>query len=63
MIHLELELAEVNGVLSALGKFPFEQVADLVAKIRDQAIPQVPEEAEEEEDAGELLEELDETEE
>jgi hypothetical protein len=61
MIHLELELAEVNGVLSALGKFPFEQVADLVAKIRDQAIPQVPEEAEE--DAGELLEELDETEE
>jgi len=61
MIHLELELAEVNGVLSALGKFPFEQVADLVAKIRDQAIPQVPEE--EEEDAGELLEELDETEE
>ena len=61
MIHLELELAEVNGVLSALGKFPFEQVADLVAKIRDQAIPQVPEE--EEGDAGELLEELDETEE
>jgi len=61
MIHLELELAEVNGVLSALGKFPFEQVADLVAKIRDQAIPQVPEEPEE--DAGELLEELDETEE
>ncbi len=61
MIHLELELAEVNGVLSALGKFPFEQVADLVAKIRDQAIPQVPEE--EEEDAGELLEELDETQE
>lgn len=62
MIHLELELAEVNGILSALGKFPFEQVADLVEKIRDQAIPQVPEE-EEEEDAGELLEELDETEE
>jgi hypothetical protein len=61
MIHLELELAEVNGVLSALGKFPFEQVADLVAKIRDQAIPQVPEE--EEGDAGELLEELDETQE
>ena len=61
MIHLELELAEVNGVLSALGKFQFEQVADLVAKIRDQAIPQVPEEPEE--DAGELLEELDETEE
>ena len=61
MIHLELELAEVNGVLSTLGKFPFEQVADLVAKIRDQAIPQVPEEPEE--DAGELLEELDETQE
>jgi len=42
MIHLELELADVNNILGALSKFPFEQVAELIGKIRDQAIPQVP---------------------
>jgi len=42
MIHLELEIADVNNILGALSKFPFEQVADLIGKIRDQAIPQVP---------------------
>ena len=41
MITLELELAEVNGVLSALGQIPFAQVAGLVAKIQEQALPQV----------------------
>ena len=41
MITLELELAEVNGVLSALGQLPFVKVADLVAKIQAQASPQV----------------------
>jgi hypothetical protein len=41
MITLELELAEVNGVLSALGQMPFAQVAGLVAKIQEQASPQV----------------------
>ena len=41
MITLELELAEVNGVLAALGQMPFAQVADLVSKIQGQASPQV----------------------
>ena len=41
MITLELELDEVNGVLSALGQLPFVKVADLVAKIQAQAAPQV----------------------
>jgi len=41
MITLELELDEVNGILSALGRMPFAQVADLVAKIQGQASPQV----------------------
>ena len=41
MITLELELDEVNGVLSALGQMPFAQVAGLVAKIQEQASPQV----------------------
>jgi hypothetical protein len=46
-MKLELEIAEVNNILAALSKFPFEQVAELIAKIREQAIPQVPaEEAE-----------------
>ena len=41
MIKLELELGEVNGILSALERMPFAQVADLVAKIQGQASPQV----------------------
>jgi hypothetical protein len=41
MITLELELDEVNVVLSALGQMPFVQVAGLVAKIQEQASPQV----------------------
>ena len=41
MITLELELDEVNGILSALGRMPFAQVAALVAKIQGQASPQV----------------------
>ncbi len=41
MIKLELELAEVNGILSALGQMPFVQVQALIAKIQGQAAPQV----------------------
>jgi len=41
MITLELELAEVNGVLSALAQIPFAQVAGLISKIQRQASPQV----------------------
>jgi hypothetical protein len=41
MINLELELAEVNGILQALGNMPFAQVALLIQKIQLQAQPQV----------------------
>ena len=41
MIKLELELAEVNGILNALGQMPFVQVQALIAKIQSQAQSQV----------------------
>jgi len=41
MIKLELEVAEVNGILTALGQLPFVQVQALIVKIQGQAAPQV----------------------
>lgn len=41
-IKLTLPLGAVNIVMAALGKAPYEQVADVVQSIREQAIPQVP---------------------
>lgn len=41
-ISLTLPLGAVNMILSALAKAPYEQVADLVQAIREQAIPQIP---------------------
>ena len=41
MIKLELEIAEVNGILNALGQMPFVQVQALIAKTQGQAAPQV----------------------
>lgn len=41
-IKLELHLDEVNVVLQALGNLPYAQIAGLVEKIKEQAIPQVP---------------------
>lgn len=41
-IKLELPLSAVNVIMASLGKQPFEQVADLVQAIREQAIPQLP---------------------
>jgi hypothetical protein len=41
MIKLELEIAEVNGILNALGQMPFVQVQALIVKIQGQAAPQV----------------------
>jgi hypothetical protein len=41
MITLELEIAEVNSILNALGNMPFIQVQALIAKIQGQAAPQV----------------------
>jgi hypothetical protein len=41
MFKLELEISEVNGILAALGQMPFVQVQALIAKIQNQAGPQV----------------------
>lgn len=41
-IELKLPLGAVNMILAALAKAPYEQVADLVQAIKEQAIPQVP---------------------
>lgn len=41
MITLSLTIDEVNGILAYLGKGPYEQVVGLVAKIKDQAVPQL----------------------
>ena len=40
-IKLTLTIEEVNGIIGTLSMLPFNQVAGLVAKIREQAIPQV----------------------
>jgi hypothetical protein len=40
MIKLELEINEVNMILAVLGKHPFEEVATLVVKIKQQGDPQ-----------------------
>ena len=45
MISLQLEIAEVNGILNALGQMPFVQVQALIVKIQGQAAPQVQPEA------------------
>jgi len=42
VVKIELTVTEVNNVLAALSKFPFEQVADLIQKVRNQAIAQLP---------------------
>ena len=42
IIELKLPLDTVNIIMGALGKAPYEQVADVIAAIREQAIPQLP---------------------
>ena len=41
MIKLELDIAEVNNILNALGQMPFVQVQALIVKIQGQAAPQI----------------------
>ena len=41
-IKLELHIDEVNAILTTLSQQRFDQVAALIGKIREQAIPQVP---------------------
>lgn len=42
-ITLNLSINETNAILFALAKQPYDTVAQLIDKIRDQALPQVPE--------------------
>jgi|688.fasta_scaffold2668004_1 hypothetical protein len=42
MIKLDLTINEVNAILLALAKLPYETVAPLIAKVREQSLPQVP---------------------
>jgi hypothetical protein len=41
-IKLELTVDEVNTILRSLGKHPFEEIANLIVKIKQQGEPQVP---------------------
>ena len=41
MINLNLTVQEINLILQALGQAPYIQVAELVEKIKAQAVPQV----------------------
>ena len=43
MIHLELDVNEVNTILRLLGKHPFDEVVNLIIKIKQQGEPQVAE--------------------
>lgn len=40
-ITLTLTVDETNAVLQGLGNFPYTQIAPLVEKVRQQAVPQV----------------------
>lgn len=42
-IQLSLTINETNAILFALAKQPYDTVAQLIDKIRVQALPQVPE--------------------
>jgi hypothetical protein len=41
MIKLELTLEEINVIMTALGNTPYVQVYTLIAKLKEQATPQV----------------------
>lgn len=49
MIKLELEIAQVNGILGALGQTPYVQVKELIDNIQQQAIPQIQQQSTQEE--------------
>jgi hypothetical protein len=44
MITLTITNEEANAIMGMLGRQPYEQVEALIAKIREQAIPQLPKE-------------------
>jgi hypothetical protein len=43
MIKLDLTVQEVNTILRSLSKHPFEEIAALIGKIKQQGDPQVAE--------------------
>ena len=51
-IKLELEIAEVNVILRTLGKHPFDEIAGLIDKIKQQGEPQAVEQAKAAEEAA-----------
>ena len=44
MIDLTMTVDEINQILGVLGRQPFQEVESLIAKIRAQALPQLPKE-------------------
>lgn len=42
MLNFELTLEEANIILNSLGKQPYEAVAPIIAKLQQQAQPQLP---------------------
>lgn len=40
-VVLTLDAAEVNTILASLGKHPFDQISQLIEKIKQQGDPQV----------------------
>ena len=40
-LKFEFSIEDTNKILGALGKLPYEQSADVIASIRDQATPQL----------------------
>lgn len=51
-IKLELEVQEVNLVLRSLGKHPFDEIAALIGKIKQQGEAQLAEQEKAEADAA-----------
>lgn len=43
-VKIEFTVEQVNGILAALGRMPYEQVAGLIQGIQQIAAPQVPQE-------------------
>ena len=58
MIKLDLSINEVNAILLALAKLPYETVAPLIEKVREQSLPQVPEDQRNEAKREQLQEDL-----
>ena len=48
-MKLDLSLDEINKILGVLGRQPYQEVEQLIAKVRRQALPQLQEPEEEEE--------------